>query len=328
MNSSKVKIFKNFEIPEKEGHYHRLLCMTGEKKRVSYFIMGNRVILGRSEKSDIQIMDSKSSRRHAELVTVSGRCIISDLNSRNGIIVNDVKIKQHCLVDGDKIAIGPVIFKYNIVEVKNEFLPELSNLDLEENNAQEDEEVENNSENQTPEASKKKLVYFAAILLVVGFLYLEDEPKRGKNVKKTRKGSKVVDLSYNERKIASTKSDREIEKRIKSILHRGRRELREKNFFRAIEQFNLALIADPSNSEAGFLLKKSQQRLDDFIQAIARKAGNETDQKRYRSSILQWCEIVRYLRNYPDDERYLAAGKQVNFLADKLGYEENEYKCF
>ena len=79
------------------------------------------------------------------------------------------------------------------------------------------------------------------------------------------------------------------------------------------------LLQIPSNSEAGFLLKKSQQRLDDFIQRIARKAGNETDQKRYGSSILQWCEIVRYLRNYPDDERYLAAEKQVNFLANKLG---------
>ena len=327
MSSPKVKTFKNFEIPEKEGRYHRLVCMTGEKKKVSYFIMGNRIILGRSEKSDIQIMDSKSSRRHAELVIVSDKCILSDLNSRNGVIVNDIKIKQHCLVDGDKIAIGPVIFKYNVVEVKNEFLPELSNLDLEESNTQEYEE-ENNSENQTPEASRKKLVYFAVIFLVVGFLILEDGPKKGKNIKKPRKGNKIVDLSYNERKVASTKSDKEIDKRIKSILHRGRRELREKNFFRAIEQFNLALIADPSNSEAGFLLKKSQQRLDDFIQAIARKAGNETDQKRYGSSILQWCEIVRYLRNYPDDERYLAAEKQVNFLANKLGYEENEYKCF
>ena len=206
MNSSKVKIFNNFEIPEKEGYYHRLICMTGEKKKVSYFIMANRIILGRSERSDIQIMDSKSSRRHAEIVVVSGKCILSDLNSRNGVIVNDVKIKQHCLVDGDKIAIGPVIFKYSIVEVKNEFLPELPNLDLAASNEEECEETENNPENQTSEASKKKLVYFAVIFLVVGFLYLEDGPKKGKNVKKSRKGNKIVDLSYNERKVASTRS--------------------------------------------------------------------------------------------------------------------------
>ncbi len=334
MASSKIKIAKDFKIPEKVGIYHRLICMTGENKGLSYFIMGNRIVMGRSEKADIQILDSKSSRNHVELVILSGKCMLSDLNSRNGVNINNAKVKQHYLADEDKIIIGSTAFKYNVIEVKDEFLPEVpdSNLKVSHLEKERDEKSKEFLEEELPEKNKKKSVYLIVLLLVAGYVFLEDEPKKIKSAKKITKGNKIIDTSYNGRKVASTKLGKKVENKIKSIIHRGRRELREKNFFRAIEQFNLALIADPRNAEASFLLKKSQQRLDDFIQEIARKAGHEIEQKRYRSSILQWCEIVRYLRKYPDDERYLAAKKQANFLADKLGYEkdedENEYKCF
>ncbi len=324
-----VRIIKNFKLPKESGFYHRLVCMTGKNKGLSYFFSGKRVVLGRSDQADIQVLDTKSSREHAELAIVGGKYILSDLGSQNGIVVNDLKVSQHTLIDNDKIIIGSTVFKYNYVEVEEKAIVEVEDDedDEDEDDEFEEEPKKKKSKKKDDEAAKKKRIYIIVAVFLAIFLLWEDtpqKPRKGSNVGK--EGNKGASVNF--RKGKGSNLDKSVREKLKSIIHRGRRELREQNFFRAIEQFNLALIMDPGNGEASFLLKKSQQRLDEFIQRIAKKAANETDQKRYRGAILQWCEIIRYLRDYPEDKRYSDAQKQVAFLAEKLEYEKDEYKCF
>ena len=67
MAAVNVKISTDLKIPTEIGLYYRLLCMTGPNKGKVYYLTGKRIIIGRGDKSDIQILDSKISREHAEI---------------------------------------------------------------------------------------------------------------------------------------------------------------------------------------------------------------------------------------------------------------------
>ena len=76
------------------GEHYRLLCLSGDKKGISYYIDGKRLIIGRSNTAEVQILDEKASREHAEIARVQSNFIITDLSSQNGVVVNDLKIKN------------------------------------------------------------------------------------------------------------------------------------------------------------------------------------------------------------------------------------------
>ena len=106
-----VLVLKHFESPKEAGVYFRLVCLTGGNKGESYVLLGNRIVIGRSEKADIRLNDTKASREHAEVTKVGNDWVATDLGSQNGIVVNDKKITQKALTEGDKlIDIGLFVF--------------------------------------------------------------------------------------------------------------------------------------------------------------------------------------------------------------------------
>lgn len=62
--------------------------------------------IGRGEQSDLEIADANISRVHCRLQKSENRWQISDMNSKNGLSVNNKKIKERLLCDGDLIKIG------------------------------------------------------------------------------------------------------------------------------------------------------------------------------------------------------------------------------
>ena len=62
--------------------------------------------IGRGNGCQIRLSDPLSSRTHAIISYEDGRWIASDADSRNGTLVNDQKIGQVVLSDGDRIRIG------------------------------------------------------------------------------------------------------------------------------------------------------------------------------------------------------------------------------
>ena len=65
-----------------------------------------RAIVGRSPDNEIPIRSKFVSRRHAQITSNSFGCTIEDLNSTNGILVGNKRVKRHRLRDGDIVAIG------------------------------------------------------------------------------------------------------------------------------------------------------------------------------------------------------------------------------
>jgi hypothetical protein len=64
--------------------------------------------VGRSPDSHVCIDSPEVSREHALVAADVSGFVLRDLNSPNGTLVNDEKISEHPLVDGDRITIGGV----------------------------------------------------------------------------------------------------------------------------------------------------------------------------------------------------------------------------
>jgi hypothetical protein len=65
-----------------------------------------RMLIGRHPWNDVQLDDDSVSRHHAMLVRESGHWTVVDLNSTNGIRVNDRETRQQRLRPGDVVEVG------------------------------------------------------------------------------------------------------------------------------------------------------------------------------------------------------------------------------
>jgi predicted component of type VI protein secretion system len=69
-------------------------------------------IIGRGETAQVQITDNHASREHCKVFDQGGTWMVADLNSRNGIKVNDVQTTRKNLSNGDRIIIGETVIVF------------------------------------------------------------------------------------------------------------------------------------------------------------------------------------------------------------------------
>ncbi|MBF0298784.1 MAG: FHA domain-containing protein [Oligoflexia bacterium] len=348
MAGQKVLMLKNYGLPKDEGDYHRLLCLSGTKKGESFFLQADRIVIGRGNDTDIQVIDGKSSREHADLVKNDNSYIISDLGSQNGVVVNDLKVTQQKLRDGDKIVIGQTVFKYNIVNVNKKNLSIVKSPDtqssIKKNEVNKDTTANNEEETENEnKASKGLLQKFSALdnktkikiiaaLGVLIFFFLMDDGQNVDQQKDAKKNdlSKGKDISAEVNSLIQKKKaqeDKELEKNLNVIFHRGLREASEGNYFRAISEFNLALILSPQNARASYYLGKTTQKLNDDINFHFTTAKRFKEALRFKAAVTEYCAILRLLENYPDDQRYKDAETPIKEIEKTMGMEEGEIKC-
>jgi len=77
---------------------------------------GQKVVMGRGEQADIQILDSSLSRLHCCITRENDSFIVEDLESRNGTWVNGKQVSRAHLLPGDRIRIGGVEFEFRLEE--------------------------------------------------------------------------------------------------------------------------------------------------------------------------------------------------------------------
>lgn len=328
MARGSVQATKDLKSPGTPGVYYRLIGMTGNIKGTCYYLKGVRVVIGRGEQTDIQILDSKASREHAELTKVKNEFILTDLGSQNGIIVNDLKVSQHKLADNDRIIIGQTIFKFQILDIqiaREEKKVPSSEAGLETN------EVQDSPPSEQKPRSMKKLLLMAALLIVGYFAFMINPPqttapnkKEGKLPSDTKEGDK----NFVMRSRGITEEDKENENKIRGLLQQGQRELREANYYRAISAFQLATNLDPQNGYAQYYLNKSRQALDQEVKDNFFRAARDVEALKYRSAIVSYCAVMRLLQQYTTDQRYKDAQTNIESLEEKLGLEKGETKCF
>lgn len=344
-----VRITNELKNPSEAGTYYRFLCMTGSNKGKVYYLLGKRLIIGRGETADIQVVDVKISREHAELSFSDNGYTITDLGAQNGIIVNDNKVKQKKLADGEKIVIGQTVFKYNIIEVTNtEMIISEGGQSLSVSGKESGKSAKNkiqmkatashndsNSSRRNEGSSEKKGspkgIIMTIILLVVGYVLFFDsgEPPKPSSGNKAG-GNNDFDKDFTSSPVSKkdNQEDPESKKKLENYIHSGRREFGEGNYFRAMEDFRLALLLSPNNGHASFYLSKAKQSLDDDINKNFLKGKQEYESKKLQAAIVSYCGVVQLIQNYPNDERYKNAMLKISAIESELGLEKGEVKCF
>ncbi len=63
-------------------------------------------IIGRGDEADLILSDPGISRKHASFEEKDGKLIVRDLDSLNGIFVNDNLTREYILQDGDRVTVG------------------------------------------------------------------------------------------------------------------------------------------------------------------------------------------------------------------------------
>lgn len=82
------------------------LILVSAPDRPSYEVGGDGFVIGRLPDNHLVLADALVSRHHAELRKDGGRWRLIDLNSLNGVYVNNLKIRDEVLAHGDVITIG------------------------------------------------------------------------------------------------------------------------------------------------------------------------------------------------------------------------------
>lgn len=77
---------------------------------------GRPLTIGRASDNGLVLNDSRASRRHARLFARSGVFVLADLGSTNGSFVNDRRVEEMPLGEGDRIRIGDTILVLESVE--------------------------------------------------------------------------------------------------------------------------------------------------------------------------------------------------------------------
>ena len=344
MAGAAVKITTELKSPTEVGIYHRLVAMTGPNKGKVYYLQGKRIIIGRGDNADIQIIDTKVSREHAEITFAGDSYHITDLGAHNGIVINNEKVTQKKLLEGEKIVIGQTVFKYTIIKItdsdtmlavvkdgKKVFRPKLVTTATTSEQPIEIGDLDEEEEKAVVENKKNpKMLVMVAVLAIVAFALFDDGDTPQKGSKQTGPTEEInFDANpdaKNNKKLTQDELDNK--RKFASIVQEGQREAREGNYFRAIEDFNHALQLIPNNGQASYYLSKAKQQLDEEIVKHSEKGNREFDSKKYQGAIAAFCSIQQLLQNFPHDERFLNAVAKISAIEVELGKEKGEIKCF
>jgi two-component system, cell cycle response regulator len=103
---------REVEPPTSQSPHGCLVFIAGDRIGRKLELREGDLVLGRDPASDVMINSDLVSRQHAKFVTSGDSTLLLDLDSTNGTYVNDERVKQRALADGDRVAIGKVVMKY------------------------------------------------------------------------------------------------------------------------------------------------------------------------------------------------------------------------
>ncbi len=92
-----------------------LVGVSGRHAEKTFPLKSGRTIVGTAGDCDVVIDDQFASSRHAEVRLEGQHFKIVDLGSTNGMTVNDKKVREHELVDNDRVVLGRTEFKFKSV---------------------------------------------------------------------------------------------------------------------------------------------------------------------------------------------------------------------
>jgi transcriptional regulator with GAF, ATPase, and Fis domain len=91
----------------------KLAALSGPLRKSEFPIAGTLAI-GRESTNSICLEDTSVSPCHCRIACESGSCVLTDLGSESGTLVNGIPIKQRLLAPGDQIVVGSSLFIFEV----------------------------------------------------------------------------------------------------------------------------------------------------------------------------------------------------------------------
>jgi len=89
-----------------------LVVIRGERLGTRVELTGAGLVIGRAPEADFQVAERSVSRAHCRIFTGSDGYRVKDLDSTNHTYLNDERIAEQILHDGDHLSVGQTIFKF------------------------------------------------------------------------------------------------------------------------------------------------------------------------------------------------------------------------
>jgi pSer/pThr/pTyr-binding forkhead associated (FHA) protein len=98
----------------------QLICENVGFDDIEFELSENPLVLGRSLRSDVQVVHPLISRFHCEWKLVEGDLVVRDLESTNHTLINGDAIDQAVLHPGDRILLGDVLYLVDFEDIRAE----------------------------------------------------------------------------------------------------------------------------------------------------------------------------------------------------------------
>ena len=105
-----------FVIPAVESPRATLREVRPDGSSQSFVVDGRPLTIGRGPDNGLVLQDGRASRHHARIYGRQGALLLADLGSTNGSWVNDRRVQEIALGEGDQIRIGDTVLIVESVE--------------------------------------------------------------------------------------------------------------------------------------------------------------------------------------------------------------------
>lgn len=343
--------FKSMTVGKQRGELARLRVLGGPDNGVVFVITAPRVVIGRAEDNDIMLTDTKSSRKHAELVWQAGQFLLRDLGSSHGFLVNGDAQKQAALKSGDKIGVGATVLEFvaSRVEGATQMLVRpptqtvrtvgTGNSGLTQFITRPPQAAQQgaasgrgaaagalgvaSSRSGAPqgfiEKNKKMILLLGGLMAVAGLMPEAEQRIQGKNTKRQNYYTKI-DPSEAARNPALASVDFESPqfKDADKHFHLGMRELRVKNYLRAMASFETAIQIYPVHPLAAVYLKTSKEQMKKDAQTYINDAKRDEEASRFKEALNHYGAVKRLYTNDQSHEMYKQADTRSKDLEKKI----------
>ncbi len=345
MGTKSIKIAEPIEIesPKPRSMVARPTIETvmGPDKGRIIELSSERMTIGRAEENDIVVASEAISRTHAFLGQTAEGWFIRDNGSKNGIQVNGKKVPESWLVDSDVVQVGSFVFKFREpaplmapAQPNSEYLPSSPEMGMEGG-------FESLGTKKKP---NRRLLLYTLVFGGLALLYVaqnegeksaakEGETKKEKlardfdpakeppvleegDSKKTLVGIEDPALKSAEQEMEKLDWTNASLRESEQFFRKGRREYLNKNYQRAMDQFQTAL-----SLYRGHRLAEKYLRLTMYEAEVKAKKQMEIgihyfESLQYQRAISYFTDVVGLMQHRPQEaivgeaERYIGLSKR------------------
>jgi pSer/pThr/pTyr-binding forkhead associated (FHA) protein len=274
--------------PNPEGGFF----ITGIEGPVSgreFVIVGEEVRLGRTSENDIVLDEKNVSRHHASLWVQNERLWIQDMESKNGVLVNDEKVETRELKNGDRIRIGLSVFRVGL-EGSGAAFASVWKID------------------------RKRIALYLVPVFVVSVLGILSarQPNRSAPISQNSKPASVAPISMPARTSRFVKQD-------EILAWKGRAEMamRTDDMAAALPLLQNFLAARPDDAHARALLVRAQTRLSQLISRYYENGVMEYEKLYYDRAIQEWQKVLALSQSF-DPDTYRRTEEKIREVRQKL----------